>query len=895
MIVRTRSISPLAACLLLALPAAAQVGQLFDAPDFLTETVGGEVRAHGDFNNDGNEDLLHITNWLDWNGMKVLLGDGAGGFVAQAQHNWTVPFNVDYAKFEPSVGDFNGDGNLDVAVDRNAFLSPTNGLAIFFGDGAGGFASELLVPLGRSATSTHPGEVDGDPASELLVRFTNSSFQSFIAWLDWNGTSFQLSTPLPVGTPADAAGLFVETVGDFDGDGFDDVAGTSTTNFDQVRFFPTVGGSPTYGGSIPVPVSMQNINHRIKAGDADGDGDIDLLHLVFISGEPGPLIRAYENTGTSLFARPPESVPTPTTLWFQPHNLVLGDWNGDGWLDLLSLSGNVDIIRSDADWTFSEGTELFDISQVPGAGPLDVNGDGWMDFVGGHTLHLGDGTFGGAAPGLPGPAANYAGGFYALDFEGDGDVDLTGGGQGGHDLNDGTGIFTLALGGPFPFIGFFPQPPAPHLYGEEVAFADFTGDGRRDYLVKYKKTISLFVVKFVEMRLLAADDLGRYSDLGPAAAPLLEIDRPLSGSNEHWATGDADGDGDLDLLVDGGYWRNTGAGFFDLFVAVGQGRIFGAADVDSDGDMDLLERLTSGSDSELRLLQKSSAGGYVPSVLGTVAGTAEARFIDIDQDGDLDVAAADAEESELLLVQNLGAAFGPAVLLDAVVPDLALLGIDDLDADGLSDLLALRHVSDGFPFEITLLTEYHRTGPGLNYVLASEALPPSGVGFGVDGFIDIDSDGDLDLLGSFIMLNQEAGPLTSGITQQFGSGSPGTSGVVPVLGAQGPPTSANPNLEIHLTQGVGSGLLFVALSPTEVALPDVPLPGLTLYVGAPSIAGPFGLGGQPSQPGVGSVALPLSASPALTGLEFIMQGFVFDGGAPAGVAATNGLRITFGL
>jgi len=885
------------AALLLALPAslAAQLGKDFDSASYVSDADHGEFRARGDFNNDGHEDLVHTTNWLDWSGVTIFLGDGTGKFTPQAEHPFDTASGYDFAETAPAVGDFDGDGNLDFATERRKIVVGGD-LLVLFGDGAGGFSGQALVPFGQSVITLYAGESgDGDAADELLVKYSDASFQRGMAWVNWNGSGFSQSPTLPLGGAADPNDLFVESLGDVDGDGDDDVVGTSTSPHALVRLFPTVGGVPTYGSTFPVPAAMQNVNHRIKAADADGDGDVDLIHLKMDTSDVGPWVQTYENVAGSLVQRPAQSVPTPATGWFQPHNLRLGDWNGDGWLDLFSQNIQVDIVRSNGDWTFSEGVELSAMTQSPGAGAFDVDGDGHTDYVGGRTIQWGDGTFD-----APVPATSVGGGtfpdeYVPLDLDGDGDVDLAGGPTGARSVNDGSGAFTYESGTGSLFSTFFPAPPAAGFsYGHAVAFADFTGDGRPDYLVQMLFNFGGFP-SFVEMRMLAGDATGHFVDVGVAAPALVQIAKAGAAPDEHWETADADGDGDLDLLENGGWWRNNGSGYLEAFVATANGRLFDANDVDGDGDVDLLARTVLGGTGELALLRNDGTGAYAPEVLGMLSGDPLARFVDLDEDGDADVAAADPDGKQLLVAQNQGASFDAAVTIEARVPNLRMLGVADANGDGVTDLLTLRLMDQGVPFGFLLATQYVRTGPGLDYAIAEECLPTSVLGGGFSGFLDVDFDGDLDLAGKNVRKNGSVTPSESGLVQQFGAGIPGTGDVVPLLGAKGPPTSTHSGSEIRLVRAVGGGMMWFTFGLNEVAAADLPLPGMTLYVAGGALLGPFPLGGAPGQAGAGSFELPLPKIPALAGLVVVHQMFVLDAASPSGGTSTNGLRLTYGL
>src|ERR1051326_4383472 len=96
-----------------------------------TVNIGNELDrvAVGDFNGDGKLDLA-VAN-RGGNDVSVLLGSGSGGFTVRsfAFAAGTFPEAV-------AVGDFNGDGKLDLAVANWG----TADVAVLLGDGIGGFS-----------------------------------------------------------------------------------------------------------------------------------------------------------------------------------------------------------------------------------------------------------------------------------------------------------------------------------------------------------------------------------------------------------------------------------------------------------------------------------------------------------------------------------------------------------------------------------------------------------------------------------------------------------------------------------------------------------------------------------------------------------------------------------
>ena len=109
--------------------------------------------AVGDFNGDGNQDVAVVNNGGP-NKVSILLGNGAGGF---SSPNAFPVGNVD--PISVAVGDFDGDGKQDVAVAnnvadnvsillRNCTLSPTTAVSRNTHGGAGTF--DINLPLAGS-------------------------------------------------------------------------------------------------------------------------------------------------------------------------------------------------------------------------------------------------------------------------------------------------------------------------------------------------------------------------------------------------------------------------------------------------------------------------------------------------------------------------------------------------------------------------------------------------------------------------------------------------------------------------------------------------------------------------------------------------------------------------
>jgi len=122
-----------------------------------------------DVNGDGKLDALTANSRSSTLG--VLLGDGKGGFVLQANLPST---GVSSGPFNVVVADVNGDGKLDALASNYN----TNTLGVLLGNGAGGFTLQLNSPA--VGIFDHPSavavaDVNGDRKPDALMISNNTS------------------------------------------------------------------------------------------------------------------------------------------------------------------------------------------------------------------------------------------------------------------------------------------------------------------------------------------------------------------------------------------------------------------------------------------------------------------------------------------------------------------------------------------------------------------------------------------------------------------------------------------------------------------------------------------------------------------------------------------------
>ena len=166
----------------------------------------------GDFNGDHKLDLV-VVNETD-NNASVLLGNGDGTFQSQVAY----PTGVGGNPLSVTVGDFNGDNILDLAVAD----FHTQQVSVLLGNGNGTFQAVKAYPTGANPSSVVSADFNGDGKLDLALSSTplGSSPGNLVSLLLGNGDG-TFGAPTVFGTGSQAYSL---AVGDFNGSGTSDLA-----------------------------------------------------------------------------------------------------------------------------------------------------------------------------------------------------------------------------------------------------------------------------------------------------------------------------------------------------------------------------------------------------------------------------------------------------------------------------------------------------------------------------------------------------------------------------------------------------------------------------------------------------------------------------------------------
>jgi hypothetical protein len=176
----------------------------------------GWTSALGDVNGDSRRDLIlqkvNETGWL----AHVALNRGDGRFTAPAA--WSAP--GDFRNAHAGIGDFNGDGRTDVAVENYGPDAWRSWVALSVGTGTFGAPIQSLAPGEFTGWTPARGDFNGDGRTDLrLWTYDTEGWRSRIAISDGNGSFLA-----PVTWAAEDFGpswTFLQ--GDFNGDGATDI------------------------------------------------------------------------------------------------------------------------------------------------------------------------------------------------------------------------------------------------------------------------------------------------------------------------------------------------------------------------------------------------------------------------------------------------------------------------------------------------------------------------------------------------------------------------------------------------------------------------------------------------------------------------------------------------
>jgi hypothetical protein len=305
----------------------------FLPPPLVSETVGLSLQAvGGDLTGNGNEDVVMVDSTVPrepFRGgkMTVLLSNAQGILTLAPTQPAALPAPATLHKI--AAGDFNGDGKLDVAVTNMDTNSTTVG--IFLGNGDGTFQSPSLVTAGSKLTGIAVGDFSGHGHLDIAVSNAgDGTSPSTVSLLQGNGDgTFTLGTPVTVGVSPVAL-----AAGDLKADGKLDLIVANSGNGKPGTVSILMGnGDGTFQPAVTLALPFPVVT--LTLGDFNGDGFPDIAVAVH-----GNTIALFTNNGDGTFPQVPQQYAIGGDAGF----LVAVDLNNGGLPDLVASASPLAVI-----------------------------------------------------------------------------------------------------------------------------------------------------------------------------------------------------------------------------------------------------------------------------------------------------------------------------------------------------------------------------------------------------------------------------------------------------------------------------------------------------------------------------------------------------------------------
>jgi trimeric autotransporter adhesin len=376
-------------------------------PDYMQVTIT-------DIDGDGNPDIflgtstdgIYISGGYDMEFpvFQILMGRGDGTFVDSAvyrQGTYNVPGSSYNNSLQMASADFNGDSKTDVLVlNRNNVGTSPSSLLVLPGDGKGNLGAPITSSINLGPTMVVAADMNNDQKLDAVMIGLGTDENPKVSVLINQGNGkFAAEQDYTLGA---AAGSLA--VGDFNGDGFMDVA----VSEGSAGVFVLLGQS---NGTLGTAKQIDPSNAvDVVAGSLTADGRTDLIVVDggFTGGQAGALLVYLGNADGSFT---PATAPTTSAATYTV--AALGDLNHDGKLDLIvagAVAGangvpgalNAYTLLGNGDGTFQAASALPLLDSTATSIALaDFNKDGNLDVTLGDPSNytevlfgIGDGTLG---------------------------------------------------------------------------------------------------------------------------------------------------------------------------------------------------------------------------------------------------------------------------------------------------------------------------------------------------------------------------------------------------------------------------------------------------------------------------------------------------------------------
>jgi len=691
-----------------------------------------------DFNGDGNLDIA-IANRTS-NDISVLLGKGNGTFNAQVKYSagaGTDPVAI-------AAADLNGDGKPDLVVADSGNKS----VSVLINSGTGTFAAAVEYKVGNSPSGIAAGDLNGDGIADIAV--TNAA-DSTVTVLFNNGTG-KFAT---AGTYSTDASPHSVVIADFNGDGANDLA-TANQNGNDVSILLNQGG-----GALAAAVNYCVVS---VSGACNSVGAVDPLSLVAVDlngdGKPDLAVASSSqsvvtllNNGSGVFtltaqasaSKNPQAIAAGVFITNGQQDVVVADGVANSF-EIFDGTGNGNL-AAPLRYLSGNGPQAIAVGDFNKDGKLDVAVVNLGDADVAIALGNGDGTFQDIESYISGSEVRS---IAIGDFNKDGKTDflVNSSTPGNYNVNlftgNGKGVFTLASTVSFPNDVF------------SIAAQDFNQDKSLDFVVANQTANEVSVV-FGNGNGTFSPTIATYAtDSGPASV----------------ASGDFNKDGFPDIVTanssanDVSVLLNTKTGAFNPAVnyPVGTNPVAVAVtDLNNDGYPDIV--VANSGSNNISVLMNNGDGTFaaaVPYNVGNVPNSIASAELNGDLFADL-IVTNKADSSVSILLGNGDGTFQPAVPYTIPGAGMVAAIAADITADGILDLVIAENTTNSVG--VMPGNGDGTFGGSVNYKIGNGPIALAANDVSGDGKVDV-------LAGNFgsgdvtVLINQTpAGALSASLTK----------------------------------------------------------------------------------------------------------------------------------
>jgi hypothetical protein len=330
------------------------------------------VRQTGDFNGDGYQDVAVLYVYPDNKtfNLWVFPGSSSGLQSPEFQRQFSASDFWNYSANKFVAGDFNGDGVDDLVSFMN---NPYGGVTMITINGSKGsmlsaYPTFAYNPSVYKAAETgwrwdgldvvrQTGDFNGDGYQDVAVLYVYPDNKTFNLWV-FPGSSSGLQSPefQRQFSASDfwnySANKFV--AGDFNGDGVDDLVSFMNNPYGGVTMitingskgsmlsaYPTFAYNPSVYKAAETGWRWDGLDVVRQTGDFNGDGYQDVAVLYVYPDNKTFNLWVFPGSSSGLQSPEFQRQFSASDFWnYSANKFVAGDFNGDGVDDLVSFMNN---------------------------------------------------------------------------------------------------------------------------------------------------------------------------------------------------------------------------------------------------------------------------------------------------------------------------------------------------------------------------------------------------------------------------------------------------------------------------------------------------------------------------------------------------------------------------